>query len=61
MVQHIPGSEQRDDILTNTLGRLKFKEIRGLVGIEDLSKMDFKFKEENVKSKLEVSLDSKLT
>lgn len=61
MVQHIPGSEQRDDILTNALERLKFKEIRGFVGIEDLSKMDFKFKEENVKSKLEVSLDSKLT
>ncbi|KAF8044875.1 hypothetical protein N665_6158s0002 [Sinapis alba] len=41
-------SEQRVDTLAKALGRLKFKEMRGLVDIEDLSKMDFKLKGENI-------------
>ena len=59
-VKHVPGVEQRADILTKALGRLKFKEMRELVGVEDLSKMDFKFKEEIVESKLEDNLFPKL-
>lgn len=45
-VQRIPESEQK--VLTKVFGRLKFKEMRGLVDIKDLSKMDFKLKRENV-------------
>ena len=47
-VQHVPGEEQRADILTKALGRIKFKEMRNLVGVEDLSESDFKLKGENV-------------
>ena len=36
------------DILTKALGRLKFKEMRELVGVQDLKHGDFKFKGENV-------------
>ena len=52
-VKHVPGIEQRADILTKALARLKFKEMRELVGVKDLSKMDFKFKGEIVGDKLE--------
>ena len=51
-VQHIPGTEQKADILTKALGRIKFKEMRELVGIQDLAKVNFKFKGENVGDKL---------
>lgn len=59
-VKHVPGVEHRADILTKALRRLKFKEMRDLVGVKDLSKMDFKFEGENIESKLEVSLTPKL-
>ena len=52
-VKHVPGVEQRADILTKALGRLKFKEMREIVGVKDLSKMVFKFKGEIVGDKLE--------
>ena len=45
-VEHVPGNEQRADILTKSLGRIKFKEMRSLIGIEDVS--EFKLKGENV-------------
>ncbi|XP_013725617.1 uncharacterized mitochondrial protein AtMg00810-like [Brassica napus] len=41
------------DILTKALGRIKFKEMRDLVGVQDLKHNDFKFKGENVGDKLE--------
>ncbi|KAF8098719.1 hypothetical protein N665_0260s0026 [Sinapis alba] len=44
----LSSCEQKVETLSITLGRLKFKEMRGLVDIEDLSKMDFKLKGENV-------------
>ena len=45
-VEHVPGNEQRADILTKPLGRIKFVEMRRLIGIEDVS--EFKLKGENV-------------
>ena len=51
-VQHVPGVEQRADILTKALGRIKFKEMRELVGVQDI--VNFKFKGENVGDKHEV-------
>ena len=39
-VQHIPGNEQKADILTNALGRIKFKEMRELIGVLEVN---FKF------------------
>jgi len=56
-VQHIPGSEQKADILTKALGRIKFKEMRDLVGMKDIN---FKLKGENVGDNLEVNLGLKL-
>lgn len=47
-VQHVPGEEQRADILTKALGRIKYKEMRRLVGVQDLSEENFKLKGENV-------------
>ena len=47
-VQHVPGNEQRADILTKALGRIRFKEMRSLIGVEDLARTDFKLKEEIV-------------
>jgi len=55
-VEHIAGSLQKADILTKALGRLKFKEMRELVGVQDLKDGDFKFKGENVRDKHESSL-----
>ena len=47
-VEHVPESEQKADILTKALGRIKYKEMRGLMGIQDLKDMEFKLKGENV-------------
>lgn len=37
-VRHIAGTRQRADILTKPLGKLKFKEMRGIIGVEEVSK-----------------------
>lgn len=47
-VEHIPGSEQGKDILTKALARIKFKMIRSLIEVQDLSKAELKLKRENV-------------
>ena len=36
-VEHIAGSEQGADILTKALARIKFKEMRELIRVQDLS------------------------
>ena len=51
-VEHVPGSEQKADILTKALGRIKYKEMRDLIGVQDLKDKEFKLKGETV----EVSL-----
>lgn len=56
----IPGSEQKADILTKALGRIKFKEMRDLVGVQELKNVNFKFKGDNVRDNLEVNLGTKL-
>ena len=45
---HVSGDKQKADILTKSLGRKKFVEMRGLIGVQDLAKKDFKLKGENV-------------
>ncbi|KAG7569396.1 hypothetical protein ISN45_Aa04g021180 [Arabidopsis thaliana x Arabidopsis arenosa] len=40
--------EQKADILTKALGRIKFKEMRELIGVRDMERDDFKLKRENV-------------
>ncbi|XP_048605140.1 secreted RxLR effector protein 161-like [Brassica napus] len=52
-VEHVPGSEQKADVLTKASGRVKYKEMRDLIGIQDLKDMKFKLKE---KKTVEVSL-----
>ena len=47
-VEHVPGSEQKADILTKALGRIKFKEMRDFIGVKELSQSGFKLKRENV-------------
>lgn len=50
----MPGNKQKADILTKALGRIKFKEMRDLIGVEEVKKVDFKFKGVIVGGKLEV-------
>ncbi|XP_010473661.1 PREDICTED: uncharacterized protein LOC104753076 [Camelina sativa] len=47
-VEHVLGHEQKADILTNALGRIKFKEMRELIGVKDLEENDFKLRREIV-------------
>ncbi|KAG7578821.1 Reverse transcriptase zinc-binding domain [Arabidopsis thaliana x Arabidopsis arenosa] len=41
-MEYVPGEEQKADILTNALGRVKFKEMRELIGVQNVVKEDFK-------------------
>ncbi|KAG7582462.1 GAG-pre-integrase domain [Arabidopsis suecica] len=43
-VDHVPGDIQKADILTKALGRIKFKEMRDLVGVQDISQEVLKLK-----------------
>ena len=43
-VEHIAGVKQKADILTKALGRIKFKEMRDLIGMQDVSNGDIKIK-----------------
>ena len=47
-VEHVPENEQKADILTKALGRINFKEMRGLIGVNNMEEDDFKFRRENV-------------
>lgn len=47
-VEHVSNNQQKTDILTMTLGKIKFKEMRELTGVQELSKTEFKFRGENV-------------
>ena len=60
-VQHVPGDEQKTDILTKALGRIKYKEMRELIGVQDVSHVKLKFKGENVGDKLENNLIGKIS
>ena len=51
-VEHVPGNEQKANILTKALARIKYKEMRELIGVHDIDKGDFKLRRESV----EVSL-----
>ncbi|XP_048625676.1 uncharacterized protein LOC106444440 isoform X2 [Brassica napus] len=52
-VEHVPGSKQKADILTKALGRIKYREIRDFIGVQELKDEEFKLKGETV----EVSLN----
>lgn len=54
-VEHVPGNEQRADILTKSLSRTKSAEMRRLIRIQNVKKKDFKFKWENVKINLKLA------
>ena len=47
-MDHIPGNEKKVDILTKALGRMKVKEMRDLISVQDVVKYGFKLKGENV-------------
>ena len=47
-VEHVPKNEQKADILTKALERINFKEMRGLIGVNNMEEDDFKFRRENV-------------
>ena len=47
-MEHIPGAEQHADILTKALARIKFKEMRELIKVQDISENGVKLRMENV-------------
>ncbi|KAK9059144.1 hypothetical protein SSX86_021763 [Deinandra increscens subsp. villosa] len=47
-VEHVSGEEQKADILTKPLARIKFKEMRSLIGVEDHLKSDSEIRGEYV-------------
>ena len=47
-VEHVSGDMQKADIMTKALGRIKFREMRDLIGMQDISNRDFKLKGEIV-------------
>ncbi|KAG7558463.1 Zinc finger CCHC-type [Arabidopsis thaliana x Arabidopsis arenosa] len=47
-VIHVSGEEQKADILTKALGKIKFREMREFIGVQEVVKRDFKLKEEIV-------------
>ena len=47
-LKHVPGTENRADILTKGFGRIGYKEMRSLIGVEDPLNKEFKLKEEIV-------------
>ena len=47
-VEHVPGVEQRADILTKSLGRTKFVEMRNLIGVKNVNENELKLTGENV-------------
>ena len=47
-VNHVAGKEQKADILTKALERIKFKEMRVYIGVQDVKDGDVKPKRENV-------------
>lgn len=48
-VEHVSGEKQLADILTKPLARIKFAEMRRLVGVEELPKIQVGIKGENVR------------
>ena len=59
-VQNIPGNEQKAYILTKALGRIRFKEMRDLIGVQEIEEVNFKLKGKNVGDKVKVNLETKL-
>lgn len=51
-VEHVPGNEQKADILTKLLGRLKYKGMRSSIGVHDIRDWEFKLKGRNVRLSL---------
>ncbi|CAA7021062.1 unnamed protein product [Microthlaspi erraticum] len=47
-VEHVPGTEQKADILTKALARIKFVEMRSFIGVQDMSRTKSKLKREIV-------------
>ena len=54
-VEHVPGNDQKADILTKALGRVRFKEMRRLIGVHDESENEIKLKGENVEVSLTIA------
>ena len=58
VVEHVAVTEQKADILTKALGRIKFKDMRSLSGVQDVSNGEFKLKGENVDLSLNSPFDT---
>ena len=52
IIEHVSGDLQKADILTKALGRIKFKEMKDMIGMQEVVRNDFKLKGENVEINL---------
>ncbi|KAL0678162.1 hypothetical protein Bca4012_006143 [Brassica carinata] len=50
----VQGDKQKADILTKALGQIRFKEMRGYIGMKNIEMKNFKFKRENVRLSLKI-------
>lgn len=48
IVEHVAGKEQKAYIFTKALGRINFKEMRSMIGVQNVSEDDLKLKGEIV-------------
>ena len=55
VVERVAGKEQKADILTKALGRINFKDMRSLIGVQDVSNGEIKLKGENVDLSLKLT------
>jgi len=56
-VEHVSGHQQKAYILTKALGRIKFREMRDLIGMQEVTREDFKLKGETVGESLKMKED----
>lgn len=54
-VEHVPGNEQKADILTKALARTKFQEMREMIGVHDVDRRSFKLRRESVEISLKIA------
>lgn len=47
-VEHVSGEKQKADILTKGLGKIRFKEMREYIGVQETAGINFMLKGDNV-------------
>lgn len=54
-MEHVSGNEQRADILKKSLSRIRFIEMRNLIGVYDMCEEEIKLKRDNIDFSMELA------